>query len=45
LQDSLPRFQEKNKMVAGLGQFPMTFTNMIVRGDGDKTLAQYSNKF
>jgi len=31
-------------MVVGLGQFPMTFINMTVRGHGDKALAQYSNK-
>ncbi len=41
---SLPRFQEKNKMVVGLDQFPMTLTDMIVHGHGDKALAQYSNK-
>jgi hypothetical protein len=41
---SLPRFQEKNKIVVGLGQFPMTLTDMIVHGHGDKALAQYSNK-
>jgi hypothetical protein len=45
LQDSLPRFQEKNKMVVGLGQIPMTFIDMIVHGHGDKALVQYSNKF
>jgi hypothetical protein len=45
LQDSLPRFQEKNKMIVGLRQFPMTFIAMIVHGHGDKTLVQYSNKF
>jgi len=50
VQHSLPRFQEKNKIVVGLGQFPMTFIDMIVHGHGDKAhgdnaLAQYSNKF
>jgi len=32
-------------MVVGLGQFPMTFIDMIVHGHGDKALAQYSNTF
>jgi len=41
---SLPRFQEKNKIVVGLGQCPMTLTNMIVHRHGDKALAEYSNK-
>jgi hypothetical protein len=39
LQDSLPTFQEKNKMVVGLGQFSMTLIDMIVHGHGDKALA------
>jgi len=45
LQHLLPRFKEKKKIVVGLGQFPMTFIDMIVHGHGDKALAQYSNKF
>jgi hypothetical protein len=35
----------KNKIVVGLGQFPMTLTDMIVHENEDKALAQYSNKF
>jgi hypothetical protein len=30
-------------MVVGLGQLPMTLTNMIVHGHGDKAVPQYSN--
>ncbi len=45
LQDSLPRFQEENKMIVGLGWFPISLTHMIVNGHGDKALAQYSIKF
>jgi len=34
----------KNKMVFGLGELPMTLTQMITHGHGDKAFAQYFNE-
>jgi hypothetical protein len=33
---TLPRLQVKNKMVAGLGQLPITLIRMIVHEHGDE---------
>jgi hypothetical protein len=41
---ALPRLQVKNKMVVGLGQLPITLTEMITHGHGDDAFSQYSNE-
>jgi len=44
VKTSLPRLQVYNKMIYGLGQFPITFMGMIAHGHKNERYAQYSNE-
>jgi hypothetical protein len=41
---ALSRLQVVNKMICGLGQFPITLIGMIAHGHGDERCAQYSTE-